>query len=57
MATCMVVSTVVVALRMFARVVVIKTIDWSDCMPGRPMMLSIAGRANYYLQTWPFLDT
>jgi hypothetical protein len=32
MATCIVVSTVVVALRLFARVVVIKRVDWSDCM-------------------------
>jgi hypothetical protein len=32
MATCMVVSTVVVALRLFARVVVIRKVDWADCM-------------------------
>ncbi len=34
--TCMAVSTVVVALRMFARTVVIKAVDWSDCMPRQP---------------------
>lgn len=32
---CIVVSTVVVALRMLARLVVIKTTDWSDCMHAR----------------------
>lgn len=29
----MIVSTVVVALRLFARAVIIKTVDWSDCVP------------------------
>lgn len=41
--TCIVVSTVVVALRIFARVVVIKVIDWSDCMFSFPMMLQMHG--------------
>ena len=54
--TCLVLTTVVVALRMFARVVVIKTVDWSDCMPGQtPMMLEISELTDH-LQTWPFLD-
>jgi hypothetical protein len=34
-AICMVVSTVVVALRLFARVVVIRKVDWTDCKSRR----------------------
>ena len=52
--TCMVVSTVVVALRIFARVVVIKAVDWSDCMLGQPH--DDSGSRTNYLQTLPFLD-
>ena len=49
--TCMIVSTIVLALRMFARIVVIKTHDWSDCMP-RPLHDTSNEVANYS-QTWP----
>ena len=42
MGTCMVMSTVVVALRLFARVVVIRKVDWADCMALLLMMRVIS---------------
>ncbi|MCJ1362689.1 hypothetical protein MMC16_001795 [Acarospora aff. strigata] len=39
--TCLVLTTVVVALRMFARVVVIKTVDWSDYLAVLGYVFSI----------------
>lgn len=53
--TCMVVSTVVVGLRMFARVVIIKVVDWSDCMSRQPIDALDVTANNQ--QTWPLLDT
>jgi hypothetical protein len=36
---CMVLTAVVLALRMFTRAVVIKSVDWADCMSSRAIPL------------------
>jgi hypothetical protein len=54
---CVVLTALVLALRMFTKVVVIKLLDWTDCMShlARLTVVYSRGLKTYHAQIMPFL--